>query len=209
MKNIRLLISSMLSSLAVALLVIFVVNTSGRVSLEEAAEQLIISQRGGQIHDVRVNGEEASVLFSFVASYALDGDEEEREEVPAIGWGRIERTGGGWRSDGSAAFYAVTEIERGQLAEYTTEPNLITGKLLAWGAIRSPIVTAVEGRFDTNEILSDSVVNGMFFLAASDAKALCELTLLDAENNVLQRLDPATTQHAHSTRESKTDNLCS
>ncbi len=152
MKNVRLLISSMLISLAVALLLIFVVNTSGRASPEEAAEQLIISQRGGQIHDVRVDGEEATVLFSFVASYAPDNGEEEREEVPAIGWGRIERTGRGWRFDGSAAFYAVTEIERDQLAEYTTEPNLITGKLLAWGAIRSPIVTAVEGRFDTNEI---------------------------------------------------------
>ncbi len=55
----------------------------------------------------------------------------------------------------------------------------------------------------------DSVVNGMFFLAAPDANALCELTLLDAENNVLQRLDPAMTQHAYSTRESKTDNVCS
>ncbi len=209
MNNVRLLISSMLASLAVALVFIFVVNMSGRVSLEEAAEELIISQRGGQIHDVRVNGKEASVLFSFVGSYAPDGDEEESEEVPAIGWGRIERTGGGWRFDGSAAFYAVTEIERGQLAEYTTEPNLITGKLLVWGAIRSPVVAAVEGRFDTNKIMSDSVANGMFFLAASDAKALCELTLLDAENNVLQRLDPATTQHAHSTRESKTGNVCS
>ncbi len=60
---------------------------------------------------------------------------------------------------------------------------------IAYGESPNPDTVTVEGRFDNGHITSDSTTAGAYILVGLNARAVCELRMLDANKRVVSMID--------------------
>ncbi|NDJ18125.1 hypothetical protein [Myxacorys almedinensis] len=123
----------------------------------------------------------------------------------------VKRTGREWHAIGSGNHHSTGSRSASKFIDYgvgkTSEnpkhsPDLRRANQYAvfFGEVISPMVSAVEVTFNNGKILRDSSTDGLFLLVSSGASRVCDVRVLGADNQILQRdeIAPPTAQISQS-----------
>lgn len=141
--------------------------------------------------NVRVHGTRVLPQGTLVL-YTADAANQGGPSTPLnMGYALTKQHGATWQVEEST--YGGGIAEGGQLIEYHSAPLGSGGRPTDWivyGRVLDPTVVIVEASFDTGQVVHDSVTGAMFGLVAPAATTVCDVRLLNAQGQVLQRLDP-------------------
>jgi hypothetical protein len=112
-----------------------------------------------------------------------------------FGYDLVEPSGGGlWRTTGGGEGGTPLAPAVEELISYSSGSgwNRVRGSFsIVYGRVLAPQVAFVEATFDNGRVLRDGTGDGFFVLITPTNAAPCEVRALDAESQVLRRIDAA------------------
>jgi hypothetical protein len=163
--------------------------TSPEVALRDMLTQNVPPQEAlsFQTHGIRRHEAEVIVLFS---KLTREGRTELPDWQPQVGYHVMQQgMNGDWMLRRGVAFLSDQLLPQDQLLEYHVDAT--SSGTIVFGQTLSSKITQVEAKLDTGVVIRDTVTDGMFWFQDADARAVCELRALDAQDRVLRRFDPA------------------
>lgn len=123
---------------------------------------------------------------------------EPRTNESVLSYRVVKRVGAEWQAIGSGNHWSDESRSTSKLIDYgvgktsenanqPSERRAANQYAVFFGQVLSPMVSAIEVTFNNGKILRDSTTDGLFLLVSSGATQVCDVRVLGADNQILQR----------------------
>lgn len=123
---------------------------------------------------------------------------EPKTDKSVLSYRVVKRAGTEWQAIGSGNHWSDESPRTSKLIDYgvgrtsenanqSPERRSANQYAVFFGQVLSPTVSAIEVTFNNGKILRDSSTDGLFLLVSSGATQVCDVRVLGADNQILQR----------------------